>query len=286
MNKKPTAVLLLSCPDKKGLVAGISQFVYSNNGNIVHSDQHTDFQKNIFIMRMEWELEGFKIPRELLRSEFSKLAGSFDMKWELKFSDIVPKMAIMVSRQAHCLYDILERKRSGEFNVEIPLIIGNHEDLKPAAESYGIPFKVFPKDHSNKRQQEKLELEELENYGVNFVVLARYMQILGADFIKEFPSRIINIHHSFLPAFAGSQPYLQAYNRGVKVIGATSHFVTEELDQGPIIEQEVTRVSHRDTVEDLARKGRDLERIVLANAVRLYLENRILVYDGKTVIFD
>lgn len=285
-NGSPTAILLLSCPDRKGLVAAISQFISGNEGNIVHSDQHTDAEKGVFIMRIEWEMDGFKVAKADLPARFSAIAEQYDMDWELKFSDTVPKMAVMVSKYDHCLYDLLLRKHSGELKVDIPFIISNHPDLKPIADSFNIDYKVFPKDKSNKMEQEEKELRVMDDTGVDFVVLARYMQIISSEFIKRFPKRIINIHHSFLPAFSGPSPYAQAYERGVKVIGATSHFVTEELDSGPIIEQQVERISHRDTVADLARKGRDLERVVLARAVRLYLENRILVYGNKTVVFD
>ncbi|MFH1282260.1 MAG: formyltetrahydrofolate deformylase, partial [bacterium] len=271
-----TATLLLSCKDKKGLVAAISQFVFEQNGNIVHSDQHTDPEQGMFIMRIEWELEGFKIPKEKLAEAFAPVAKKFEMNWELKFSDTVPKMGIMVSKYDHCLYDLLLRKISGELEVEVPVIISNHDDLKPVADSFNVPFKVFRKDKNNKLEQEKNELHEFEKNKVDFIVLARYMQIISPVIISKYPNKIINIHHSFLPAFSGPKPYHNAYERGVKIIGATSHFITEELDAGPIIAQEVAKVSHRDHVDDLIRQGKDLERLVLARAVRLYLQNRIL----------
>ncbi|MFH1378707.1 MAG: formyltetrahydrofolate deformylase [bacterium] len=283
---KGTAILLVSCPDQKGLVAAISQFIYSNNGNIVHSDQHTDQEKGIFIIRIEWELDGFKLSKDELPKKFFPITDKFNMNWELRFSDYVPKLAIMVSTYDHCLYDLLLRKHSGELNVDIPLIISNHPDLKHISDSFNISYHVVPKDKSNKLEQENTELSLLKNAHVDFIVLARYMQVLSPAFILNFSNRIINIHHSFLPAFLGSKPYTQAYERGVKIIGATSHFITDELDAGPIIEQQVEKVSHRDTVDDLIRKGRDLERIVLAKAVRLYLQNRILIYGNKTVVFD
>jgi len=281
-----TAILLVSCPDQKGLVAAISQFISSHNGNILHSDQHTDQEKSIFLMRIEWELENFSISRDELSGKFSEIAKRFNMTWELKFSDTVPKMAVMVSKHDHCLYDLLLRKHSGELNVDIPLIISNHQELQHIAESFSIPYYAVPKNKSDKLKQEQKELQLLKDARVDFIVLARYMQVLSQPFTENYPNRIINIHHSFLPAFLGSKPYDQAYERGVKIIGATSHFITDKLDAGPIIEQQVAPVSHRDTVDDLVRKGRDLERVVLAKAVRLYLQNRILIYGNKTVVFD
>lgn len=286
INKKTTAVLMISCPDQKGLVAALAQFIFERNGNILHSDQHTDAEKNIFLMRIEWELDGFRIPRDKIGDSFAEIAKKYGISWELKFSDTVPRIGIMVSKYDHCLYDLLLRKHSGELKAEIPLIISNHPDLKHIADSFNIEYKIINKDKKDKLDKEKEEIKAFKDAGIDFIVLARYMQILSLGFIKEYPDRIINIHHSFLPAFSGSKPYDQAYERGVKVIGATSHFVTEELDSGPIIEQDVIKISHRDTVEDLIRKGRDLERLVLAKAVRLYMQNRVLVYGNKTVVFD
>jgi formyltetrahydrofolate deformylase len=283
---KPTATLLVSCPDRKGLVAKIANFIYRNGGNILHSDQHTDLEQQIFLARMEWELEGFQIPRQEITGAFRTLAHECQMKSEIFFSDQLPRIAIFVSRQLHCLQDLLLRRLANEFQAEIALVVSNHADAEKVAVSAGVPFGYFPISAENKHFQEEKEIQEIRLRGIELIILARYMQILGPGFVEQFPSRIINIHHSFLPAFIGAQPYHQAYSRGVKLIGATSHYVTSDLDNGPIIEQEVVRVSHRDSVEDLIRKGRDLEKMVLARAVRLHLKRRILTYANKTVIFD
>ncbi|MBI3638445.1 formyltetrahydrofolate deformylase [Candidatus Wolfebacteria bacterium] len=281
-----TATLLISCPDQKGIVASVSNFIYENSGNIIHADQHTDLEKNIFLQRVEWELNGFKIPREKIADEFQPLAEKFGMNWSLRFSDYIPRMAVLVSKQEHCLNDLLSRQRIGEFSAEIPLIISNHPDLEPIAKSFGVEFYHFPTDENSEFENEKQILEKLAEHKIDLVVLARYMRVLSADFVSHYPNKIINIHHSFLPAFAGGKPYHQAYERGVKIIGATAHYVTAELDAGPIIAQDVFRVSHRDSVKDLIRKGRDLEKIVLGRAVNLHLKNAILVYENKTVVFD
>jgi formyltetrahydrofolate deformylase len=281
-----TAILLISCPDRKGIVAEITGFIAKNNGNIIHADQHIDFQKGTFFMRIEWELSGFSIPKDKIAFHFKPIADKFSMNWEIKFSSFVPNVAIFVSKYDHCLYDLLYRFKAGEFNGNLKLVISNHEDLRHAVEMFGIPFYCFPKTKETKLEVEKREIELLERENVDTVILARYMQILSNQFVDRFKNRIINIHHSFLPAFVGAKPYHRAYERGVKIIGATSHYVTEDLDQGPIIEQDVVRVSHRDSVGDIIRKGRDLEKIVLARAVKWHLENKILVYDNKTVIFD
>ena len=281
-----TAILLLSCPDRKGLVAGVSDFIYRHNGNILHADQHIDSEKSIFLQRVEWELRGFEIPREKIREEFRPLAERFGMTWELRFSDSVPRMALLVSKYQHCMYDMLSRHRMGELNVMIPLVVSNHPDLRSIAESFGAAFHCFPMSAETRATGERQMLEKLADYNIDFIVLARYMRILSGDFVSQYPNRIINIHHSFLPAFAGSRPYHQAFERGVKIIGATAHYVTAQLDAGPIIEQDVVRVSHRDLVEDLIRKGRDLEKIVLARAVGHHLSNRVLAYENKTVVFD
>jgi len=281
-----TAILLLSCPDQKGLVAGVSDFIYRKNGNILHADQHIDPEKSIFLQRVEWELKGFGIPREQIAEAFRPLAERFGMTWDLRFSDDVPRMAILVSRYEHCMYDILSRQRTGELKVTIPLVISNHPDLQAVAEGFGAAFHCVPVDAETRVAGESRMREILGDHRIDLIVLARYMRILSGDFVDRYPNRIINIHHSFLPAFAGSRPYHQAFGRGVKIIGATAHYVTAQLDQGPIIEQDVVRVSHRDSVEDLIRKGRDLEKIVLARAVRLHLANRILAYENKTVVFD
>lgn len=282
---KPTATLLVSCPDQRGLVAKIANFIYSNGGNIIHADQHTDFAAGLFLTRIEWQLEDFNLPREYIAPAFNAIAQPLQAKWELHFSDTVPRMAIWVSKQDHCLFDLIWRYRAKEFAAEIPLIISNHPDLKDVAAQFGIDYHHIPINKENKVEQEAKQLELLQKYKIDLVVLAKYMQIVSDDFVSKF-SRIINIHHSFLPAFVGANPYHKAYERGVKIIGATAHYVTAELDAGPIIEQDVVRVSHRDDVEDLVRKGKDLERVVLARAVRSHLQNRVLVYGNRTVVFE
>jgi formyltetrahydrofolate deformylase len=281
-----TAILLISCPDRKGILSEITRFIAENNGNIVNADQHIDSQKSIFFMRIEWELEGFKIPKLEIESAFRPIAEKFQMNYQLHFSSEVKNVAIFVSKYDHCLYDLLYRFKSGELKGNLKLVVSNHEDLKHVVEMFQIPFHYFPKNRENKLEVEEREIELLKKEKIDLIVLARYMQILSNRFVNEFRNRIINIHHSFLPAFVGAKPYHRAYERGVKIIGATSHYVTEELDQGPIIEQDVVRVSHRDTVSDMIRKGRDLEKIVLSRAVRWHLEDKILVYDNKTVIFE
>ena len=281
-----TATLLISCRDQKGLVAAVSDFLYRNNGNIIHADQHTDKGEGVFLQRVEWELDGFDVAREEIEGTFKPIALRFGMQWTLHFSDYQPSVAIFVSKLPHCLYDLLGRWRMGEFRGTDPLVISNHEEQREIAESYGVTFHCLPVSADNKAQQENVALKLLEEWDIDTVVLARYMQILSPEFVERYPDRLINIHHSFLPAFAGARPYHQAYERGVKIIGATAHYVTPELDQGPIIEQDVARVSHRDSVTDLVRKGRDLEKTVLARAVDLHLRNRILVYGNKTVVFD
>ncbi|NJM77836.1 MAG: formyltetrahydrofolate deformylase [Acaryochloridaceae cyanobacterium RU_4_10] len=279
-----TATLLISCPDQRGLVAKLSNFIYANGGNIVHADQHTDFLAGLFLSRIEWQLDGFKLPRDVIRPAFGAIADPLEATWTLHFSDAIPRLAIWVSRQDHCLYDLLWRHRAQELNAEIPLIISNHESLQEIAEQFGIDFHHIPIAAENKPEQEAKQLELLQQYRIDLVVLAKYMQVLSAEFVAQF-SNTINIHHSFLPAFAGANPYQRAYERGVKIIGATAHYVTADLDQGPIIEQDVVRVSHRDETADLIRKGKDLERVVLARAVRLHLQNRVLVYGNRTVVF-
>ena len=281
-----TAVLLLSCPDQKGLVASVSDFLYRNDGNIIHADQHTDAEEGIFLQRVEWELAGFAIPRDGIAEAFRPIAERFGMTWSLHFSDYRPRIAVFVSKQAHCMYDLLARLRMGEFRAEVPLVISNHPDLRPIAAGFGAQYHNFPITADTKAAQEQAIIETLEVQRIDVIVLARYMQILSTEFVGRYAGRIINIHHSFLPAFAGARPYYQAFERGVKVIGATAHYVTAELDQGPIIEQDVVRVSHRDSVADMVRKGRDLEKVVLARAVDLHLRNRIVVYGNKTVVFD
>jgi len=281
-----SVILLIHCPDRRGLIAAVTEFITKNQGNIIYLDQYVDPIKNIFFMRIEWELNNFLIPREKIGEYFDTLlAQRFNMKWKLYFSQQIPRMAIFVSKLPHCLYDVLSRWKSGEFQVEIPLIISNHQTLRPVAEQFGIDFHYFPINKENKREQEEQELDLLEKHRIDFIVLARYMQILTDEFVQVYPNKIINIHHSFLPAFPGARPYHSAYERGVKVIGATSHYVTAELDQGPIIEQDVVRVSHTDTVEDFIRKGRDLEKIVLSRAIWWHLQRKTLVYENKTIVF-
>jgi formyltetrahydrofolate deformylase len=281
-----SATLLIHCPDMKGVVSSVTDFIFKNNGNILYLDQHVDPVKDVFFMRVEWDLSRFLITREKIAEFFRGLIGDwFNMKWTLHFSGEVPRMAIFVSKLPHCLYDILARYKSGELKVDIPLIISNHMDLKSVADQFGMPFYHFEITAENKRRQENVQLSLMREHRVSFVVLARYMQILTKEFVDQYTNRIINIHHSFLPAFPGAKPYHSAYDRGVKVIGATSHYVTSELDAGPIIEQDVTRVSHTDSVEDLIRKGRDLEKLVLSRAIWSHVERKTLVYDNRTVIF-
>lgn len=286
---RPTAILLLHCPDKQGIITEITKFITDNNGNIVYLDQYVDSLDGMFFMRLEWELGNFTIPREKLKDYIQTLyAQRYDMTFSLHFSDVKPRMAIFVSKMSHCLYDLLARYKAGEWNVEIPCIISNHEDLRYVAEQFGIPYHVWSinKDHSNKAEVEQAEMELLKKEKVTFIVLARYMQIVSEKLISEYPHHIINIHHSFLPAFVGAKPYHQAWERGVKIIGATSHYVTMELDAGPIIEQDVVRITHKDTPESLVLKGRDLEKIVLSRAVTKHIERKILTYNNKTIIFS
>jgi len=282
----PTAVLLLWGPDRRGLVSEVSRFVYENDGNVVHADQHVDPEGGVFLQRIEWELEGFAVPRDGIGAALSPLAERLGMRWALHFSDQRPSVALLVSRQLHCLHDLLARWRMGELEAELALVAGNHDDGRAVTESYGVPFVHLPVLPGARAEQEDAMLATLAAHRVELVVLARYMQILSERFIEARPGAIINIHHSFLPAFPGAKPYHQAHARGVKIIGATAHYATRELDQGPIIEQDVARVSHRDAVEDLVRKGRDLEKVVLARAVALHLGRRVIVYGNKTVVFD
>lgn len=280
----PTATLLISCPDQKGLVAKLANFVYANGGNIIHADQHTDFEAKLFLSRIEWQLDGFNLPREVIAPAFEAIAKPLGANWQLHFSDTLPRIALWVTKQDHCLLDLLWRRQAKEIAADIGLIISNHSQLQPIAEQFGINFYHVPITKETKLEQEAKQLDLLKKYGIDLVVLAKYMQVLTSDFVAKFPN-IINIHHSFLPAFAGANPYERAYDRGVKIIGATAHYVTADLDEGPIIEQDVVRVSHRDSVADLIRKGKDLERVVLARAVRLHLQNRVLVYRNRTVVF-
>ncbi|NJK39541.1 MAG: formyltetrahydrofolate deformylase [Oscillatoriales cyanobacterium RM2_1_1] len=281
----PTATILLSCPDQQGLVAKVANFIYSNGGNIIHADQHTDFSTRIFLTRIEWQLRNFNLPREVIAPAFGAIAKPLNAKWQIHFSDTVPRIAIWITKQDHCLLDLLWRWQARELPAEIPLIISNHLELQPLASQFGIDYHHIPITGATKQTQEEKQLELLAHYKIDLVVLAKYMQVLSSEFVARF-SNIINIHHSFLPAFPGANPYQRAYKRGVKIIGATAHYVTEDLDEGPIIEQDVVRVSHRDVAADLVRKGKDLERLVLARAVRLHLQNRVLVYQNRTVVFE
>ncbi|MCS4504900.1 Formyltetrahydrofolate deformylase [wastewater metagenome] len=282
-----TAILLAHCPDQRGLVAAVGDFVARHGGNIVYFDQHVDDSQGVFFMRVEWALDGFSIAPEAIGGTFAdEIAGHYGMTWRLHFSDERPRLALFVSRLPHCLYDLLSRWQGGEWAVDIPLIVSNHEDLRPVAERFGIDYHCLPITPENKAAQEARELELLRAHEIDLVVLARYMQIVGPALIGAYRERLINIHHSFLPAFAGARPYHAAHARGVKIIGATSHYVTEELDAGPIIAQDVTPVTHRDDVDELVRKGRDLERLVLAQAVHAHLQRKILSYGNRTVIFD
>ena len=286
---KPTAIILLHCPDQPGIISEITRFITDNQGNIVYLDQYVDHQDSMLFMRIEWELDNFLIPRDKIKEYIDTLyAQKYEMACSLYFNDVKPRMAIFVSKMSHCLYDLLARYNAGAFNVEIPCIISNHEDLRYVGEQFNIPFHVWSikKDHSNKAEVEQAEMELLAKEKVTFIVLARYMQIISDEMIKAYPNHIINIHHSFLPAFIGAKPYHQAYERGVKIIGATSHYVTAELDAGPIIEQDVVRISHKDTPESLVLKGRDLEKIVLSRAVKKHIERKILTYHNKTIIFS
>lgn len=282
-----TAKLLLHCPDKPGILAEVTDFITVNKGNIIYLDQYVDHVENIFFMRIEWELKDFLVPQEKIEDYFATLyAQKYEMNFRLYFSDTKPRMAIFVSKMSHCLFDLLARYTAGEWNVEIPLIISNHPDLQHVAERFGIPFHLFPITKETKEEQEKKEMELLAEHKITFIVLARYMQVISEQMINAYPNRIINIHHSFLPAFVGAKPYHAAFERGVKIIGATSHYATTELDAGPIIEQDVVRITHKDTVQDLVNKGKDLEKIVLSRAVQKHIERKVLAYRNKTVIFN
>ena len=286
---KPTAILLLHCPDQQGIISEVTKFITDNQGNIVDLDQYVDHQDGMFFMRIQWELDGFLIPREKINEYIKTLyAQRYQMEFNLYFSDQRPRMAIFVSKMSHCLYDLLARWKAGEYDVDIPCIVSNHEDLRYVAEQFGIPYHVWSikKDHSNKAEVEQAEMDLLKKKKVTFIVLARYMQIISDDMIAAYPHHIINIHHSFLPAFVGAKPYHQAWERGVKIIGATSHYVTAELDAGPIIEQDVARITHKDTPESLVLKGKDLEKIVLSRAVSKHIQRKILTYKNKTIIFS
>ena len=282
-----TAKLLLHCPDKPGILAEVTDFITVNKGNIIYLDQYVDHVENIFFMRIEWELKDFLVPQEKIEDYFRTLYGQkYEMDFRLYFSDVKPRMAIFVSKLSHCLFDMLARYTAGEWNVEIPLIISNHPDLQHVAERFGIPFYLFPITKETKEEQERKEMELLAKHKITFIVLARYMQVISEQMINAYPNKIINIHHSFLPAFVGAKPYHAAFQRGVKIIGATSHYVTTELDAGPIIEQDVVRITHKDSIEDLVNKGKDLEKNVLSRAVEKHIERKVLAYKNKTVIFS
>jgi formyltetrahydrofolate deformylase len=283
---KPTAILLVSCPDQRGIVAALSTFITAHNGNIIALDQYVDVEDGVFFARMEWELAGFAFPLEQFADRFEPIAQPRQIEWSLHRSDQRLRMAVLVSKQAHCLYDILARYESGEWPVEIALVLSNHEDHRGLVERHGLPFHCIPVAAANKAAAETQQIALLKNARVDFIVLARYMQILSPAFVQAFPMRILNIHHSFLPAFAGANPYRAAHDRGVKIIGATAHFVTEKLDEGPIVEQDVIRVSHKQGVDDLVRLGRDLEKIVLSRAIYGQVNHRLLVYKNRTVVFN
>ena len=284
--QKDTAVLLLHCPDKQGIIAAVTEFININKGNIIYLDQHVDKAEKVFFMRVEWELENFLIPRDKVKEYFDTLlAKKYQMEFEIYFHAQKPRMALFVSKQAHCLYDLLAHYEAGDWNVEIPLIISNHPDMEHVAKKFGIPYYCLPITKENKAEQEAKEMELLRQHDITFVVLARYMQIITPAMIEAYPNKIINIHHSFLPAFVGAKPYHAAFERGVKIIGATSHYVTEELDAGPIIKQDVARISHKDSIENLIRKGQDIEKVVLSRAVEKHIERKILVYKNKTIVF-
>jgi len=286
-NNGNTAILKIHCPDQSGIVARVTDFINLHHGNIISVEQHVDHDDNLFSMRVSWDLTEFNLPREEIATTFQKFLGEpYQMKWTLNFTNEVLRMAILVSNASHCLYDLLARYQSGEFKVEIPVIIGNHTTLEFVAKQFGIKFVHIPITAETKAEQEKKELEILEEHKVDFVVLARYMQVLSQDFIDHYPENIINIHHSFLPAFAGAKPYHAAHKRGVKIIGATSHYVTSDLDAGPIIEQDINRITHHDSIKTLIQKGKDIEKIVLSRAVKAHIEHKTLVYKNRTIIFN
>ena len=283
---KNSAILLVQCADRKGLDATIAEFIYRYDGNILHFEQHQAGEERYYLARVEWDLDGFRLNLKDFDGAFGPIAKKFGMNWTIRLGDYRPRVALLVSKQDHCLVDLLYRQRIGELACEFPLMISNHPDAKQHADFYGVPFHCIPVTKENKPEAEARQLALLHEHQIDLAVLARYMQVLSHDFILKFPQPIINIHHSFLPAFIGGRPHHQAYERGVKLIGATAHYVTEILDDGPIIEQGVARISHRDSLEDLVEKGRDLEKVVLSRAVRWHIESRILLYNKKTIIFE
>jgi formyltetrahydrofolate deformylase len=280
------AIILISCPDQTGIITAVTEFVYRHQGNIIDLDEHVDFETGTFFMRVEWDLKNFTLDDDEIRAHFQRyLASPYQMNWSLYFSDVKPTIALFVSQHLHCLYDILARCESKEWDVKVPVIFGNHEVARPVAERFGAEFHLLHITKENKREQEQKQIEILKEHNVELVVLTRYMQTLSNDFVAEFSNRIINIHHSLLPAFVGAKPYHQAYDRGVKIIGATSHYVTAELDAGPIIEQDVVRITHKDSIQDMIRKGRDIEKVILARAVRLHMQRKVLIHHNRTVVF-
>jgi formyltetrahydrofolate deformylase len=278
--------LLVSCPDRRGIVAALAQVLYGHGANILDADQHTDPEAHMFFQRIRFDVSELQTDRGTLERAITEVAERFSMSWKLGYDSRIKRMAVFVSQYDHCLYDLLLRHRAGELSCDIPLVVSNHEGLRPVAAQFGVPFEVISVTAQNKAEAEGAQLALLEQYQIDLVVLARYMQVLSDEFVRRLPNRIINIHHSFLPAFIGGKPYHQAHHRGVKLVGATAHYATAVLDEGPIIEQDVSRCSHRHSVPDLVRKGRDLEKVVLARAVRWHLEDRVLVYGNKTVVFD
>jgi len=281
----PTSILLASCPDQSGIVAAVTDFIYQHHGNVLDLDQHVDRDAGIFLMRVSWQCGQGGMDADVFQQAFAPIARRFNMQWQLHDPQQRAQIAIFVTRESHCLFDLLARHQSGEWWADIPLVIGNRDDLKDVVEKFGIPFHLFPITSGNKEAQEQAEIELLKAYRIDTIILARYMQILSPSFLRHFPSRVINIHHSFLPAFPGARPYHAAFARGVKIIGATCHYATADLDEGPIIEQDIIRVSHRDDVQDFIRKGKDAEKIVLARAVTAHLEHRVIVYENRTVVF-
>ena len=284
---KENAILLMHCPDEQGILAAITEFINSNDGNILYLDQHVDREEGVFYMRVQWDLQDFRIPKDKIQDYIDTIFGQkYSMSFRIFYTSEKPRMAIFVSKMSHCLFDLLARYSTGEWNVEIPIIISNHPDVEWIANRFEIPFNVFQITKDTKAQQEQNEIELLKKHNIDFVVLARYMQILSSDFVRHFPNKVINIHHSFLPAFMGAKPYHAAHERGVKIIGATSHYVTTDLDAGPIIEQDVTRITHKNTIEEIISKGRDLEKIVLSRAVEKHIQHKVLVYNNRTVVFS
>jgi len=276
----------MHCPDQPGIVTNVTKFIHENHGNVINLEQHVDREANRFFMRLEWDLSEFNIPKDKIEDYFDTLiARNYQMKWRLYFSDYKPKMALFASKQMHCAYDILSRYHAGEWDVEIPVIISNHLEAKVIARQMKIDFYHIPITKDNKAEKEAMQKEILQKYGIDFLVLAKYMQVLSDDFVSAFPNRIINIHHSFLPAFPGAKPYHSAYERGVKIIGATGHYVTSDLDAGPIIEQDIIRINHTDTIPDLIRKGKDLEKIVLARAIYAHLNRKVSVFNNRAIVF-